>query len=115
MAGVGSFRSFFVLKGSCLGPTTVSGSTFRDHEACCNVVDVIYTANANSESPQANIFIIYADAQGSNVTLSSRYVDLEDPQLLFFINSTYNSHHCKYYKHWLSISVALLHVKVLGQ
>lgn len=57
---------------------------------------MIYTANANSQSPQANIFIVYADASGSNVTLSPRYADLGDLQFLFFIESKCNSHYWKY-------------------
>lgn len=114
MAGVRSFRSLFVPLGSRLGPTTGSGSTLPSPAAWCHAAVVIYTANANSVSLQANIFIVFADASGSNVTLSPRYADLGDLQSFSLIMSKYNSHYWKYYQQWLSISIALPHVKALG-
>ena len=82
--------------GSRPGPTTASATAFGAPTAWYKAADMIYTANANSQSPQANIFIVYADASGSNVTLSPRYADLGDLQFLFFIESKCNSHYWKY-------------------
>ena len=59
------------------------------------------------------MFIIYADASNSNVTLSPRYADLGDLQSLSFIKLKYKSLRWEYYKQWLSRSVALLHMKTL--